>query len=65
MKADLQEPEENKRDEIQIITSIPPEMKESLQKFFNKTHTHPNQYYPEDKSDNQAIMRYLGTDNLF
>ncbi len=62
MKADLQEPEEDKRDEIQIITSIPPEMKESLQKFFNKTHTHPNQYYPEDKSDNQAIMRYLGTD---
>lgn len=63
MKATLNEPEEQHRDEIQIITSIPPEMKESLQKFFNKTHTHPNQYYPEDKSDNQAIMRYLGTDN--
>lgn len=62
MKAKLHEPEEIKQDEIEIITSIPPEMKEALQKFFSKTHTHPNQYYPEDKSDNQAIMRYLGTD---
>ena len=63
MDADLQEPKDTNRDEIQVITSIPPEMKESLSKFFSKTHTHPNQYYPEDKSDNQAIQRYLGTDN--
>ena len=62
MQATLNKPEEDKRDEITIITSIPPEMKEALHKFFSKTHTHPNQYYPEDKSDNQAIMRYLGTD---
>ena len=63
MQADLQEPADTDRNEIQVITSIPPEMKESLQKFFKKTNTHPNQYYPEDKSDNQAIMRYLGVDN--
>lgn len=63
MDAELQEPEDINRDEIQVITSIPPEMKESLSRFFSKTHTHPNQYYPEDKSDNQAIQRYLGADN--
>ena len=48
--------------DIRIIDFVPSEMKNELMDFFRRSGTSPNRYYPEDKSDNQAIVRYLGKD---